>query len=272
MAPRLRCDGSITLNEWNKDGIAQPCAINHYSFILLGLVSSLDSFGLETAALTTPGLIQMRGVYRSFCPSVTIATTDIQEAAVAGLASCNQLTSKVYGGITGSRLRWSIIFSPGVRPRQSGNWVSTSLGNSGLCWTVFARNRDTAEGNGDFQTLICVLVARPRRCLTLSNPVPWQNWMAAYLSYTLWMRTLFRGWPVMVNDTHTRRRRLTRPSTNGTNDFAFASQQKADTLNISFKITNKTYCDIDLLCSTYSSYHWHWLLLGLNIRCKSAIV
>jgi len=93
---------------------------------------------------------------------------------------------------------------------QSGNQVSTSLGNSGLCWTVFARNRDTAvpaEGNGDLQTLICVLVARPRRCLTLSNPVPWQNWMVAYLGYTLRMRTLFRGWPIMVNDTHTRRRR-----------------------------------------------------------------
>ena len=74
-----------------------------------------------------------------------------------------------------------------------------------------ARNRDTAvpaEGNGNLQTLICVLVARPRRCLTLSNPVPWQNWMLAYLGYTLRMRTLFRGWPIMVNDTHTRRRRL----------------------------------------------------------------
>jgi len=32
-------------------------------------------------------------------------------------------------------------------------------------------------------------------------------WMAAYLGYTLRMRTLFRGWPIMVNDTHTRRRR-----------------------------------------------------------------
>ena len=86
----------------------------------------------------------------------------------------------------------------------------TSLGNSGLCWTVFARNRDTAvpaEGNGDLQTLICVLVARPRRCLTLSNLVPRQYWMASYLSYTLRMKTLFRGWPIMVNDTHTRRRR-----------------------------------------------------------------
>ena len=64
-----------------------------------------------------------------------------------------------------------------------------------------------AEGNGDLQTLICVLVARPGWCLTLSNPVHWQNWMAAYLGYTLRMRTLFRDWPVMVPDTHTRRRR-----------------------------------------------------------------
>ena len=30
--------------------------------------------------------------------------------------------------------------------------------------------------------------------------------MAAYLGYTLRMKTLFRGWPVMVHDTHTRRR------------------------------------------------------------------
>jgi len=32
----------------------------------------------------------------------------------------------------------------------------------------------------------------------------------AYLGYTLRMRTLFRGWPIMVNDTHTRRRRRLR--------------------------------------------------------------
>jgi len=32
--------------------------------------------------------------------------------------------------------------------------------------------------------------------------------MAANLSYTLRMKTLFRGWPIMVNDMHTRRRRL----------------------------------------------------------------
>ena len=54
-----------------------------------------------------------------------------------------------------------------------------------------------------------ILVVRPRRCLCLrlSNPVPWQNWMAAYLGYTLRMRTLFCGWPVVIHDTHTRRRR-----------------------------------------------------------------
>ena len=32
--------------------------------------------------------------------------------------------------------------------------------------------------------------------------------MAAYLGYTLRMKTLFRGRPVVVDDTHTRRRRL----------------------------------------------------------------
>jgi len=65
-----------------------------------------------------------------------------------------------------------------------------------------------AEGHGDLPTLICVLVARPKRCPTLSNPVPWQNWMASYLGYTLRMKTLFLGWLIMVNDTHTRRRRI----------------------------------------------------------------
>jgi len=53
----------------------------------------------------------------------------------------------------------------------------------------------------------CGLVAGPRRCPTMSNPIPWQNWMVAYLGYTLRMKTLFHGWPIMVHDTHTRRRR-----------------------------------------------------------------
>ena len=67
---------------------------------------------------------------------------------------------------------------------------------------------NTSERNGDLQTLICILVARPRWCPTLSNPVPGQNWMVAYLSYTLQMKTLFHGWPIMVHDMHIRRRKL----------------------------------------------------------------
>ena len=56
--------------------------------------------------------------------------------------------------------------------------------------------------------LLKLWLATPRRCLTLSNLVPWQNWMAAYLGYTLRVKTLFCVWPVMVNDTHTRRKRI----------------------------------------------------------------
>jgi len=62
-----------------------------------------------------------------------------------------------------------------------------------------------AEGNGDLQTLICVLVARPRRCSALSNPVPTK--LNGDLS--LRMKTLFCGWPVMVHDMHMKRRRIT---------------------------------------------------------------
>ena len=58
-----------------------------------------------------------------------------------------------------------------------------------------------AEGNGDLQTLICVLADRPRRCPTLLNTVLWQSWMAAYPGYSLQMKMLFSGWPIMVHDT-----------------------------------------------------------------------
>jgi len=34
-----------------------------------------------------------------------------------------------------------------------------------------------------------------------------QSWMAAYPGCTLQMKTLFPGWPIMIHDTHTRRRR-----------------------------------------------------------------
>ena len=64
------------------------------------------------------------------------------------------------------------------------DWVLTFLGNSGLNWTIFAWNRNSVvpvEENGNLQILICVLVARPTRCHTLSNPVLWQSWTTAYL-------------------------------------------------------------------------------------------
>jgi len=32
--------------------------------------------------------------------------------------------------------------------------------------------------------------------------------MAAYPGYTLWMKTLFLGWPITVHDTHTRKKEL----------------------------------------------------------------
>jgi len=78
----------------------------------------------------------------------------------------------------------------------------------------------TAEGNGDIQTLTCVLVVRPKQCSTLSNPVPWQNWMAAYLGYTLRIKMLFRGWPVMIHDTRTRRKRKQHSTNKQANDIA----------------------------------------------------
>ena len=58
-------------------------------------------------------------------------------------------------------------------------WVSntagrTQLSSSYYCYyyVLIMVTVVPAEGNGDLHTLICVLVARHRRCLTLSNPVP----------------------------------------------------------------------------------------------------
>ena len=133
--------------------------------------------------------------------------------------------------LTSRKPLWLDLQPVDIKSRWRYNWKSAQVINSRLVcdptirqpgfdlprqqWSLLNRFR-AEQGhcgacrrkfNGDLQTLICVLVARPRRCLTLSNPVPWQNWMAAYLCHTLWMKTLFRGWPIMVNDTHTKRRR-----------------------------------------------------------------
>jgi len=141
-------------------------------------------------------------------PRPTIATTDIQEATVAGLAtSWHQKSMEAYLEVgSGGQ------FLPSMWPHNpvTGFWPPS--GTVVSAEPFLSRNRGTAvpaEGNGKLQSLIYVYVARPRRCSTLLNPVPWQYWMAAYLSYTLQMKTLFCGWPVMVHDTdmHTKRRR-----------------------------------------------------------------
>ena len=129
--------------------------------------------------------------------------------------------------LTSRKPLWLDLQPVDIKSRWMHNWKSAQVVNSHLVcdptirqpgfylprqqWSLLNRFRTeqghcgACKGNGDLQTLICVLVAKPRRCLTLLNPVPWQNWMAAYLGYTLRMRMLFRGWPIMVKDTHTRR-------------------------------------------------------------------
>jgi len=96
-------------------------------------------------------------------------------------------------------IKWQIAWLNDVSLRIAG--LGNLAGNPGF-------RIPGLESQADTCLVMSLLLARPRRCLTLSNPVPWQNWMAAFLRYTLRMRTLFRGWPIMVNDTHTRRRRL----------------------------------------------------------------
>jgi len=117
------------------------------------------------------------------------------------------LSSKVDGGITKSAqvVNSHLVCDPTIRqpgfdlPRQRWSLLNRFCTEQGHCGACRRKWRLTD---------LWVLVARPRRCLILSNPVPWQNWMVAYLGYTLPMKMLFRGWPVMAHETHTWRRRL----------------------------------------------------------------
>ena len=130
------------------------------------------------------------------------STTDIQEASVAGLASKSRWR---HNWKSAQVVSTHLVCDPTIRqpgfdlPRQKWSLLNRFRTEQGHCCACRRKWR---------LTLICVLVARPRRCSTLSNSVPWQNWMAAYLGYTLWMKTLFHGPPVMVHDTHVRRRSI----------------------------------------------------------------
>jgi len=90
------------------------------------------------------------------------------------------------------------------------DWVLTSLGNSGLS---FRMEQGHCGDEMATYTLICDLADRPRRCPTLSNPVLWQSWMAAYAGYTLQMKTLFPGRPIVVHDMHMRIRNTDQTNT-----------------------------------------------------------
>ena len=89
--------------------------------------------------------------------------------------------------------------------QKSWSMLYAALPSFDLEWTLsqISRSRYYSMSNNS-QTV------QDRAIVTMAdqqNPVPWQNWMAAYLGYTLRMKTLFRGWPVMVHDTRTRRRK-----------------------------------------------------------------
>ena len=116
-------------------------------------------------------------------------------------------------------------------------------------------------------TLICVLVARLGQCLTLSNPVPWQNWIAAYLGYTLWMKTLFCGWPIMVDDTHTRRRRLL-DGTIGIGNDSFPDPEVEWTHLLTVAVRGQVF-----LHTTMNSDHdWHYWTVTYSIKIWPAVL
>jgi len=123
--------------------------------------------------------------------------------------------------LTSRKPLWLDLQPVDIKSRWRHNWKSSQVVNSylvcnptirqpgfdlPLCLTVFAWNRDTAvpaEGNGDLHTLICVLVARRRRCLTLSNPFSWQTewrlisatlcgWRRCFVADQLWLMTRIR--------------------------------------------------------------------------------
>ena len=84
-----------------------------------------------------------------------------------------------------------LVHDPTIRqpgfdlPRQQWSMLNRFRTKQGHCGACRRKWRLT-----DTDLCPCGETQSPRRCLTLSNPVPWQNWMAAYLGYTLcrWRR------------------------------------------------------------------------------------
>ena len=117
--------------------------------------------------------------------------------------------SVVIGQISGGwshRFCMSFIIIINSSVSINSNQVLISLGNSGLCWTVFARNRDTAvpaEGNGDLQTVSVSLWRDPGdvpHCWILSpDKTEWRlisatlcGWIRCFVADQLWFVTRIR--------------------------------------------------------------------------------
>ena len=88
-------------------------------------------------------------------------------------------------------------------PRQQWSLLNRFLTEQGHCGACRRKWRLS-------NTVICVLVARPRRCLTLSNPVPWQTewrlisatlcgWGRCFVADQLWFMTRIREEEVSSN-------------------------------------------------------------------------
>ena len=112
---------------------------------------------------------------------------------------------------SGSRLRWSkshLLRDPTIRqpgfdlPRQQWsllNHFRMKQGHCGACRRKWRLTDTDLCPCGENQTMSHIVESCS---LTKLN-----GGLAAYLGYTPRMKMLFRGWPVMVNVTHTRRRR-----------------------------------------------------------------
>ena len=88
--------------------------------------------------------------------------------------------------LTSRKPLWLNLQPVDIKSRWRHNWKSAQVVNSHLvcdptirqqwsllnCFRMEQGHCGACRRNGDLQTLICVLVARPRRCLTLSDPVP----------------------------------------------------------------------------------------------------
>ena len=110
---------------------------------------------------------------------------------------------------------WLDLQPADIKSRWRHNWKSAQVVNSHLVcdptirrpgfdlpgqqWSVLNHFRTGPGQCGTcrrkwrltvLQTLICVLAGRLRRCPTLSNPVLWQSWMAAYLGCSLLIKVV----------------------------------------------------------------------------------